>query len=101
MRHADIAMYDAKQRGDAIAAYEPAHDTNSPERLALLADFRRALEAGDRDQIAMHYQPQVCLETGTVDGVEALLRWRHPTLRPDQHRRNCSPWPSTARSCSC
>jgi diguanylate cyclase (GGDEF)-like protein len=79
MRHADIAMYDAKQRGDAIAEYRPAFETNSPERLQLLTDFRRALETGDRDEISMHYQPQVCLTTGVVEGVEALLRWRHPT----------------------
>jgi diguanylate cyclase (GGDEF)-like protein len=79
MRHADIAMYDAKQRGDAIAEYRPAFETNSPERLQLLTDFRRALETGDRDEISMYYQPQVCLTTGAVEGVEALLRWRHPT----------------------
>ena len=79
MRHADVAMYDAKQRGDAIAAYQPGHDTNSPQRLRLLTDFRRALEGSDRDEISMHYQPQVCLSSGTVDSVEALLRWRHPT----------------------
>jgi diguanylate cyclase (GGDEF)-like protein len=79
MRHADVAMYDAKQRGDAIAAYQPGHDTNSPQRLRLLTDFRHALEASDRTQITMHYQPQVCLSSGRVDSVEALLRWHHPT----------------------
>ena len=44
MRHADIAMYDAKQRGGDIAAYEPGAHQDSLERLALLTDFRRALE---------------------------------------------------------
>jgi len=82
MRHADVAMYDAKQRGDAIAFYSPESDHNSPERLALLTDFRRALEAQDRDQVVLHYQPQVSLCTGEVVGVEALLRWRHPTRGP-------------------
>ena len=85
MRHADIAMYEAKQRGDTVCVYEPCTDTNTPERFGLLADFRRALESGDHTQIAMHYQPQVSLETGRVVGVEALLRWVHPTLRPDRH----------------
>ncbi len=78
MRHADVAMYEAKKRGDSIALYEPHVDHNTPERLGLLTDFRRALESKDRDQISLHYQPQVSLEDGTVVGVEALLRWRHP-----------------------
>jgi diguanylate cyclase len=80
MRHADIAMYDAKQSGGAVATYEPGAHQDSHARLALLTDLRRALDAGDRNQIAMHYQPQVCLTTGRVEGVEALLRWRHPAL---------------------
>jgi diguanylate cyclase (GGDEF)-like protein len=82
MRYADVAMYDAKQRGDAIAAYQPRHDTNSPQRLQLLTDFRHALETGDREQVCLHYQPQVALDGGTVEGVEALLRWRHPRYGP-------------------
>ena len=81
MRHADIAMYDAKQRGGGIAAYEPGEHQDSLERLALLTDFRRALEHRDGGEITMHYQPQVCLVTGQVEGVEALLRWRHPETR--------------------
>jgi len=78
MRHADVAMYDAKHRGDAVAVYVPESDHNSPERLSLLADLRRALETPGCDEIALYYQPQVELHTGEVVGVEALLRWRHP-----------------------
>jgi EAL domain-containing protein (putative c-di-GMP-specific phosphodiesterase class I) len=78
MRHADIAMYDAKQSGGAVTAYEPGSHQDSLARLALLTDFRHALEFDDHTQIAMHYQPQVCLTTGEVEGVEALLRWQHP-----------------------
>ncbi|MCW6008627.1 EAL domain-containing protein [Micromonospora sp. CPCC 205371] len=78
LRHADVAMYDAKHRGDTVAVYSPESDHNSPERLNLLADLRRALESPDGDQIAMYYQPQIAIETGEVVGVEALLRWRHP-----------------------
>ena len=78
MRHADVAMYEAKKRGDSIALYEPHVDHNTPERLGMLTDFRRALESKDRDQISLHYQPQISLENGTVVGAEALLRWRHP-----------------------
>ncbi|HKT03616.1 MAG TPA: EAL domain-containing protein [Rugosimonospora sp.] len=78
MRHADVAMYDAKARGDVIAVYAPESDHNSPERLSLLADLRHALEDPDCVEVAFYYQPQVELRTGEVIGVEALLRWHHP-----------------------
>ncbi|HEX5542431.1 MAG TPA: EAL domain-containing protein [Micromonospora sp.] len=93
LRHADVAMYDAKQRGDTVAVYTAESDHNSPERLSLLADLRRVLEesdagrpTGDDDtadnsdmgEITMYYQPQIAIATGKVVGVEALLRWRHP-----------------------
>lgn len=87
MRHADVAMYDAKHRGDAVAVYAPESDHNSPERLSLLADLRRALDAPgahavdrgvEAGEIAMYYQPQIAIDSGEVVGVEALLRWRHP-----------------------
>jgi diguanylate cyclase (GGDEF)-like protein len=78
MRHADVAMYDAKSRGDALAVYAPESDHNSAQRLSLLADLRRALETPGAEEIAFFYQPQVELRTGTVVGVEALLRWHHP-----------------------
>ncbi|MDG4829395.1 EAL domain-containing protein [Solwaraspora sp. WMMD1047] len=95
MRHADVAMYDAKSRGDTVALYAPDSDRNSPERLSLLADLRRVLlrryadpadpadPAGpradaDAGEISVYYQPQIAIDTGTVVGVEALLRWRHP-----------------------
>ncbi|WP_063746606.1 putative bifunctional diguanylate cyclase/phosphodiesterase [Catenuloplanes japonicus] len=100
MRHADVAMYEAKQRGDAVSVYAPEADHNSPERLSLLGDLRTALEVTggvaaylqrDADsevtdvpqlpgagEIRMYYQPQVAIDTGEVVGVEALLRWRHP-----------------------
>jgi diguanylate cyclase len=77
MRHADVAMYDAKHRGDAVAVYAADSDHNSAERLGLLGDLRRVLENGGHE-IAMYYQPQVEIATGEVVGVEALLRWHHP-----------------------
>ncbi|MEU4368715.1 EAL domain-containing protein [Micromonospora chersina] len=48
MRHADVAMYDAKHRNDTVAVYAPESDHNSAERLSLLADLRRVLESGPR-----------------------------------------------------
>jgi EAL domain-containing protein (putative c-di-GMP-specific phosphodiesterase class I) len=82
LRHADVAMYEAKQRGGAVATYLARADQNSPERLRLLTDFRDALTARRPEQIAMHYQPQVSLATGEMRGVEALLRWHHPVHGP-------------------
>jgi EAL domain-containing protein (putative c-di-GMP-specific phosphodiesterase class I) len=61
-----------------VAVYAPESDHNSPERLSLLADLRRALENPSATEIAFYYQPQVELATGEVIGVEALLRWHHP-----------------------
>jgi len=78
MRHADVAMYEAKHRGDSVALYQPESDHNNPERLGLLADLRKSLESPGSAEITMYYQPQVSLDTGAVVGVEALLRWQHP-----------------------
>ncbi|WP_238008207.1 bifunctional diguanylate cyclase/phosphodiesterase [Dactylosporangium sp. AC04546] len=82
MQHADVAMYDAKARGDNLAVYAPESDHNSPERLSLLADLRWALESPENSGIALYYQPQVELATGAVVGLEALLRWQHPERGP-------------------
>jgi EAL domain-containing protein (putative c-di-GMP-specific phosphodiesterase class I) len=78
LRHADVAMYDAKARGDAVAVYAPEVDHNSPDRLSLLADLRLALDNTDSSEVMFYYQPQVEMATGAVVGVEALLRWHHP-----------------------
>ena len=79
MRHADVAMYEAKRRSDAIAVYSPECDPNTPARLGLLSDLRQALEhPAHHAEITFDYQPQVSIKTGEVVGIEALLRWRHP-----------------------
>ncbi|MDQ1619681.1 MAG: hypothetical protein QOE19_2250 [Actinomycetota bacterium] len=76
MQRADIAMYVAKQRSLGIFAYDREADSNTPERLSLLGDLRRAL---DNEELFLHFQPKVSLSTGEVVGAEALLRWQHPT----------------------
>ena len=78
LRNADSAMYQAKASGkNASQCFTPAIAEAARERLDLEADLRRALVAGD--QLFLHYQPKFQLETGDVTGVEALVRWNHPT----------------------
>jgi diguanylate cyclase (GGDEF)-like protein len=77
MKHADIAMYVAKAGRIGLSVYDAEGDSSSTAKLILLGDLRQALDADD--QLAMHYQPKVDLETNRIIGVEALLRWRHPT----------------------
>jgi diguanylate cyclase (GGDEF)-like protein len=77
LRHAETAMYDAKERSATYALYTPEAEQHSPERLELLADLRRALDSGS-DELQLHFQPQVDLATGHVSGAESLLRWSHP-----------------------
>ena len=76
LRRADVAMYEAKRSGARIETYDFERDPYSPERLSLLAELRRAL---DEDELVLHYQPKISLASGRVIGVEALVRWEHPT----------------------
>ena len=75
LRHADIAMYEAKRAQSGIRQYEPVFDNHSVQRLRLLGDVRRAITAGE---IVLHYQPIVDLDAMRVHGAEALVRWQHP-----------------------
>ncbi|GEL45929.1 hypothetical protein CHO01_10450 [Cellulomonas hominis] len=84
MRMADVAMYTAKTHRLGVSVYSPEEDDSSPARLVLLGDLHRAL--GVDDELEMHYQPKIDLGTGETVGLEALMRWRHPTrgmLPPD------------------
>lgn len=78
MKHADIAMYRAKEDGkNTFQFYSKELPASSLERFALEADLRSALERG---QLLLHYQPKLDLRSGAITGVEALLRWQHPEL---------------------
>ncbi|WP_229399701.1 putative bifunctional diguanylate cyclase/phosphodiesterase [Micromonospora okii] len=92
LRRADIAMYQAKEGGGNVAAYDSSRDAASTDHLALLAELREALAADD--QLVLALQPAVDLATGAPTGVEALIRWRHPRrgwlgpndfIRPVEH----------------
>ncbi|MDH6624014.1 diguanylate cyclase (GGDEF)-like protein [Streptomyces sp. LBL] len=74
LRRADVAMYQAKRDRTGVEVYESKRDSNTPDRLGLLGDLRRALEA---HEVQLHYQPKVRFD-GQVAGLEALVRWVHP-----------------------
>ena len=78
LRNADVAMYVAKRRGKGRAeTYESRMYADVRERLEMEAALRGAL---DRNELTLHYQPIVALDSGAVNGVEALVRWEHPTF---------------------
>ena len=80
LRDADAAMYSAKGLGKGrYEAFEPGMGEEILRRAMLQSDLRRAV---DRGELALVYQPIMDLASGTVRGVEALLRWTHPSLGP-------------------
>jgi len=84
LRRADVAMYTAKSNQTSVEVYRSDHDGYSTERLTLVGELRRAI--ADRS-LDVWFQPQVALEDGSVFGMEALVRWEHPTrgrLQPDE-----------------
>ncbi|QGX39272.1 bifunctional diguanylate cyclase/phosphodiesterase [Permianibacter aggregans] len=76
IRNADSAMYAVKERGRSdYRFYQPQMNVGLLSRMKLDQAMRAALE---QQQFELHYQPQLCLQTQTITGVEALLRWPHP-----------------------
>lgn len=76
LRHADMAMYQAKeQAGNSYSFFTEAMNLEVREQLLLESDMRLALR---REEFVLHYQPRLELETGRFLGFEALLRWQHP-----------------------
>ena len=77
LRNADVAMYMAKDQGRGRSAlFEPEMHVAAVERMQLEADLQWAIK---RTEFVVHYQPIVELATGRVTGMEALVRWNHPT----------------------
>ncbi|MCW8935036.1 MAG: EAL domain-containing protein [Gammaproteobacteria bacterium] len=77
LRSADVAMYEAKNKGGGIQIYDHVIDKHTPERLALIADLNSAIR---EDQLVLHYQPKVDLATNKIKGFEALVRWDHKEM---------------------
>jgi len=75
LRRADVAMYTAKRAGSGHALYDLLHDEHNPARLMLASELRHAIT---RDELVLHYQPEVAMCDGRVQRVEALARWQHP-----------------------
>jgi predicted signal transduction protein with EAL and GGDEF domain len=85
LKFADLAMYYVKSQGrNGYCFFQAEFDAEARQRYALESDLREALS---RNQFELYYQPVVSVATGSIVGVEALLRWRHPErglLSPDK-----------------
>ncbi|WP_209124904.1 EAL domain-containing protein [Alkalihalobacillus sp. BA299] len=76
LRNADFAMYQAKRNGkNRYHFYSPSKSSNLLNPLKMEMELHRAVE---RDELTLHYQPKINLQTGEIVGVEALIRWNHP-----------------------
>ncbi len=74
IKHADVAMYVAKESYNGVEIYEPERDSNDAARLSLASQLRAAIQS---DQLLLHFQPKVTLASGEIESVEALVRWQH------------------------
>jgi len=76
LQQADTAMYQAKKDRSGFRHFIPGQAGATTAHLSLLGELRQAF---DRDELVLHYQPKVAVHTGEFLGVEALVRWQHPT----------------------
>lgn len=84
LQRADVAMYVAKGNHVGVVRYDPSQNHYDAANLSLVSELRQAI---DSDQLVLHYQPKVRVDTGRIASFEALVRWEHPTqglLYPDR-----------------
>lgn len=80
IKHADSAFYRIKEiGGNNISVYSPIEEDATYDQLVFENDLRKALE---RNEFSVYYQPKVNIKTGTITGLEALVRWIHPEKGP-------------------
>jgi diguanylate cyclase (GGDEF)-like protein len=84
LKHADVAMYSAKEGRNGVELYSSERDHRSRDRLTIVSDLRHGIARGE---LELYLQPQVVISSGALYGGEALVRWRHPEhglLQPGQ-----------------
>ncbi|WP_122502882.1 GGDEF domain-containing protein, partial [Pseudomonas viridiflava] len=78
VKNADAAMYRSKAKGrNRVESYTRDLTSQASERIALEQELRRAL---DRNELSLSFQPKTSLQTNSMVGAEALIRWSHPTF---------------------
>ena len=76
IKHADSAMFKAKEKRNDYCFYQTGMEAEIAERLEMERELRQAIE---RDELVLFYQPKIDFKTGKLTGAEALVRWEHPT----------------------
>lgn len=84
VQKAGVALHMARTSNNGYAVYEPSFDQHSPRRLTLMSELRHAI---DRNELELYYQAKIAIQTDTLYGAEALIRWHHPkhgVIPPDE-----------------
>jgi len=84
IQRAGVALYMARNNKEGHAVYDPSFDQHSPHRLTLMSELRHAIR---KNELTLYYQAKISIQTNTIYGAEALIRWNHPIhgfISPDE-----------------